>query len=226
MATKYLGIGKRKKNRLSRPAGSSNSSEKMMNHVTNHDIYELFRLSKSPLTHIPKHSSSIFSSKDVPSSTPRLSNRIKTLTRRRTVSSSNYSKNSKILSKFSKKPENFRYLDVSVDESFRNLNGVSTPPDDYPSSSVSPYSQVIEQQLNTYLNSPLTEATKTMLKKEKRLKLGGSFIPIAKDSVKKSEKKPLLERNLKRVPPVSHKAFYSLVKIFPSCFRRSRSQKK
>ena len=168
----------------------SNSRDLMLNQISNHDIYELSQLSKSPLPNFPKHSSSIVSAKDIPSSTPRLSTNSKALTRRRTISSSSSSNKSRFLSKFSNKNENLRYLDLSVEDSCKNFNFVSTPPEENSeANSLSPYSRIIEEQLNTYINSPLVSGFQSILHKQPKIKMNGSFVPVLKDAKNMKKKK-------------------------------------
>ena len=214
----------------------SNSRDIVLDQVSNHDIYELSQLSRSPLTNFPKHSSSIVSTKDIPSSTPRLSNKSKALTRRRTISSSSSSNKTRLLSKISNKHENLRYLDLSAEDSCKNFNFVSTPPEEntHPDSS-SPYTIIIEDQLNidiynklsnnyTYINSPLVSGIQSILHKQPKIKMNGSFVPIIKDGTNTTKRKPTLEASLKKKQPKSQNSFYTLKKIFPACFRRSKSQ--
>ena len=206
---------------------SSNSRDIMFNQVSNHEIYELCRLPKSPFTYLPQHSTSSVSSKDIPSSTPRLSSRSKALTRRRTISSSNSSKKSKILSKFSNKHENLRYMDLSVEDSCKNFNFVSTPPEENSQQdSLSPYSRIVEEQLNDYINSPLLSGIQSIWQKEQRIKMNGSFLSALKDEKEIIKKNSCLVTNVRKKQQKSQNSFYMLKKNFPACFRRSKSQYK
>ena len=203
---------------------SSNSRDKILKQVSNHKIYELCRLSKSPLTSLPKHSTSTVSSKDIPSSTPRLSNRNQALTRRRAISSSNSSKKSKILSKFSNKHENLRYMDLSVEDSCKNFNFVSTPPEEYSQQdSLSPYSRIVEEQLNDYINSPLLLGIQNIFNKQERIKMKG-LLNESKDEKDVIRRNCCLVMNVRKKQQKSQNSFYVLKKNFPSSFRRAKSQ--
>ena len=97
------------------------SREKLLSQISNHEIHDLLIFSKSPYKDISKHSSSIFSTKEFPSSTPRVMSHVKKANKRRKASSKKSISKSSLLTKFIKKAENMRYGNLSFEESCKNI---------------------------------------------------------------------------------------------------------
>jgi hypothetical protein len=204
------------------------SREKLLSHISNHEIHEMLSFSKSPIRDISKHSSSIFNTKDFPSSTPRVTRRApKDLKRRKSSSKKSISK-SKLLSKLSKKAENLRYGNNSLEESCKKINGVSTPPEEETGRerSLSPFSEIIEEQLNIYINSPITKMNKLDLPKKSLGYVEDSYQYSTAESRKKNYYKISLDRQNKLPePPRTPPPFSILAKIKAGSFRRSSSRR-
>ena len=204
------------------------SREKLLSQISNHEIHDLLIFSKSPYKDISKHSSSIFSTKEFPSSTPRVMSHVKKVNKRRKTSSKKSISKSSLLTKFSKKTENLRYGNSSFEESCKNINGVSTPPDEEVSrqKSLSPFSEIIDEQLNIYINSPITRLTKLELPKKSLGFIEDSYQYSTAESRKKNFYKVSLDKqNRLPEPPRTPPPFSILSKIKAGSIRRSSSRK-
>ena len=206
---------------------SSISRKKLLSEISNHEIQDFMMFSKSPKRNISKHSSSIYFTKEFPASTPRVQRQIKRVNKRRKTSSKNSIGKSSLLAKFSKKTENLRYGNLDLEESCKNINGVSTPPDEEVShqKSLSPFSEIIDEQLNIYINSPISRVSKLELPKNFLGYIEDSYQYSTADSRKKNFYKVSLDKKIKiPEPPKTPPPFSILSKIKPGNFRRSSSR--
>ena len=206
---------------------SSISRKKLLSEISNHEIHDMLIFSKSPNRNISKHSSSIFMTKEFPTSTPRVHRQMKKVNKISKTSSKKPRSKSSLLTKFCKKVQNMRYGNLDVEESCKSINGVSTPPDEEISyqKSPSPFSEIIDEQLNIYLNSPITRIAKLELPKKSLGFIEDSYQYSTADSRKKNFYKVSLDKKIKLPePPKTPPPFSILSKIKSGNFRRSSSR--
>lgn len=126
----------------------SRSQIRLLTHQSNSIKYEKSILSKSPLFDQPSHYKN-HSIQNFPSSTPRIIKKTSSFNRPNKPLKSPI--NVKFTLKHSKRGENFRYLENPLEESCKNFNAISTPPDEEPKS-CSPISDFIDKEFNFYIN--------------------------------------------------------------------------
>lgn len=142
-----------------RPSKHSMSRSKISQ---NSNIQEILSFLKSP-SHLSKHKSNIFIQQTIykarnTSASP-ISRNLQENKKPKKKNFKTYLRK-KDFSRFSshKPEENLRYKEKPLEEceSFKNLNGVSTPPEEekYYDRSISPFSDIIDQDLRNYIGEP------------------------------------------------------------------------
>lgn len=214
---------------LSRPTNHpSIQKEHFLSLYANHEISSFISFSKSPVQTSSKHTSSIFTTKEFPQSTPRLSTKPKKSLKKLKKSSKRTKSKSSLQINLLKKKENLRYLNESLEDSIKNFNGVSTPPEEniIRHRTPSPFSDIIDEQLDKYINSPFVRLNKLDLPKTSFGGIEDSYQYSTAESRKKNLGKVSLEKKIKfpqapKTPP----PFSNYRKNSPGAFKRYKKYK-
>lgn len=156
----------------------SRSQIKLLNIISNKDINEKSISSKSPIFKKPSYYNND-SHNHLPSSSPRIISKVSSCKRRN--KSLKLSKNIQFGFNVLKKPENLRYLDNTFEESYKNFNAVSTPPEEE-FRSLTPVCDNIDKDINLYINQWPRHVP--------RLRLPNSSVLTVKSELKKSKSVP------------------------------------
>ena len=197
-------------------------------HHSNHEISPIISFSKSPIQNPSKHPSSIFTTKEFPISTPRITKKARKPLKKSQKIERNRSTKINFQAKIHKKKENLRYLNSSLEESTKNFNGVSTPPEEllFHHRTPSPFSEIIDEQLDRYINPPFSRLTGLDLPKKSYGGIEDSYQYSTAESRKKNLNKVSLERKFKcPEPPKTPPPFSIYSKIRPGNLKSVHSKK-
>ena len=193
------------------------------------DMSEIFIYSKSPVANLRKQSSFILPRKksiqSPNTSVSPISKRFQKLKKKARISTqekihklSNLSNLSMGFSS-SRRPENFRYSDKTLEEneSYKNLNGVSTPPEEDPvrDRCISPFSDIIDQDLSNYMNEHVPKLSRLDLPKYSYGLVQDSYQYSTAESRKRESSKFSFEKKMKAPePPKTPPPFSIYSKIY------------
>ena len=188
------------------------SRPKITSQIQNIDLNEIFGFPKSPVGGFHKQQSfaihrkkSYNMSNNSPSSVVRAIQNYKKKSKKRKQTS--IQKPDRMILGFSssRRPENCRYKERTLEEceSFNHLNGVSTPPDEDPvyDRSISPFSDIIEEDLKNYINQASSKLSKLELPKKSFGYIEDSFQYSTAESRKRESYKFSFEKNAKTPEP-------------------------
>jgi hypothetical protein len=209
-------------------------SPKLKIGMHNYNIYKLHKFPRSPISSLsrirtsglklqasytPNRSSSISKPSPQPKPKPK-KNKLRKKSNRKI--SLGFSTN--------RKTENFRYAQKNLEEceSYKNLNGVSTPPEDESvlDRSTSPFSDVIQQELSNYINQSAFGISRLELPKVYSGYTEDSYQYSTTESRKRESYKFSFEKNVKTPePPKTPVPFSIYSKIYSISSVRIRNKK-
>ena len=195
--------------------------QKLKSQIDDMNMSELFINSKSPVANLRKQSSFFLTRKKsihspLTSALP-ISTRLHKLKKKARISTQDKIQKTKNLSmgfSSSRRPENFRYSDKTLEEneSYKNLNGVSTPPEEDPvrNRCTSPFSDIIDQDLSNYMNQQIPKLSKLELPKNSYGFIQDSYQYSTADSRKRDSSKFSFEKKVKTPEPPKAPPPYSI----------------
>lgn len=243
MSTKYDFLNRPVSTRTGRKKISLKPSKMLitrskLKHNGNHsDLTRIFPISKSPVVSLHKQNSFILSRKKsyqtTNASASPLSRNIQKIKKRQKPYALKQKKRKLSMGFLSSRPENFRYQNKTMEESesYKYLNGVSTPPEEDPvrDRCKSPFSDIIEQDLSNYINQPLQKLCKLQLPKKSFGTIEDSYQYSTSESRKQESSKFSFERKGKvPEPPKTPPPFsiYSKILNVSSLRIRNKPSKK
>ena len=203
--------------------GSPASKELIKRPISNYELPEYFLL-RSPKREITSPYSTFISKKDTRSATPSLSSMSPKIFYFPNAGRSFKSKKLTI-GLMPLKKENFRYNSHGLEESesYKNLNGVSTPPEEEVTvqRSVSPFSDIIDEQIRKYIDNHEQKIGKLRFDSPAYVEDSANY--STNESRKKALKYANKKKNNKRTPKafsIMHKIAYE--NMFKLRFRKNK----
>lgn len=243
MSTRHLLVNRPTSNQKYRkPISKINSKlsisrPKITSPIQNLNLNEIFGISKFPMHDLKKHYSTIFNRKASyqlanASSSPlsRRHHQYKKKDKKHKQRNSQKTYKLSLGSISNRRSENMRYNEKGLEEceSYKNFNGVSTPPDEERAynGKTSPFSDIIDKDLSSYINEPISKLGKLSIPRKSLYTTEDSYQYSTAESRKQDSYKFSFERNA-RTPqlPLTPPPCSIYTKIHGISFMRLRNKK-